>query len=163
VKTAITSSTAWSLPVVCFLPVGPAWEEEPEAGLAELAGMEHGELVTSDTSPVGAHLIEGETSYVSLWSIPRRGVIDYSAPFETHAFGVGVTYGIVDDVDVSVHLGYPTVFDGTYNYDVADSIGGPASGFVSLIARGYRIMAGLQYGRLGRPTGQFPSETAAFK
>ena len=67
-----------------------------------------------------------------------------ATPFETHAFGVGVTYGIVDDVDVSVRLGHPAVFDSTNNYDVGDSISGPAGGFVSLIEVSYRIVGGLQ-------------------
>jgi len=98
VKTAPTASTAWSLLIVYSLPVGPAWAEEPEAGLAELAGTEHGKPATSDGSPVGAHLIEGETSYAPSWNFRGRGAFDYSAAFVTHAFGVEVAWGIADDV-----------------------------------------------------------------
>jgi hypothetical protein len=92
------------------------------------AGPEHGKLATSDASPVGAHVFEVEASYNPTWNLPGKGSFDHSARGAIYPLGLAVTYGVVDDVDVTVGLGYATTFDSAYDYDSRDAVSGPAHG-----------------------------------
>jgi len=99
-----------------LLTSGTARADAPQpASEAEQSGPEHGKLNTSDASPVGAHTTEVEVSYGPSWNLHGQGDFDRSARGNTHPLGLTVTYGIVDDVDVSVEVGYATAYDSAYD------------------------------------------------
>ena len=126
---------------------GSARGEEPSAEpeRAEEAGPEHGKINTSDASPVGAHVFEVEASYGPSWSLRGGGDFDRSARGAVYPLGLSVTYGIVDDVDVNVSLGYATVYDSAYSGDDSHPVG-PAHG------HGFTdTTAGLRWRFLSRP------------
>jgi hypothetical protein len=85
------------------------------ASEAEPPGPEHGKISTSDASPVGARATEVELSYGPSWNLHGEGDFDRSARGHSHALGLAVTYGLVDDVDVSVEVGYGTAYDAAYD------------------------------------------------
>jgi hypothetical protein len=102
------------------VPARPEQASEP--------GPEHGKLATSDASPVGAHTFEVEASLSPSWNLSGSGGFDHSARGASYPFSLAVTYGITDDVDVSVELAYATTFDSAYDYDPDDAVSGAAHG-----------------------------------
>jgi hypothetical protein len=93
----------------------------------EESGPEHGKINTCDASPVGARATEVEVSYGPTWNLHGTGDFDRSARGNQHGLGLAVTYGIVDDVDVSLEVGYATVYDSAYD-DGGARPAGPAHG-----------------------------------
>jgi hypothetical protein len=113
--------------VTSSLVVGTARADDPPpAPEAEQPGPEHGKLNTSDASPVGARVTEVELSYGPSWNLRGGGDFDRSARGGVYPFGVSVTYGIIDDIDVSVAFGYATIYDSAH--DNGDGTSGPAHG-----------------------------------
>lgn len=110
-----------------LLSASPARADDPRtAPAAAPAGPEHGKINTSDASPVDAHATEAELSYGPSWTLHGEGDFDRAARGHSHALGLAVTYGIVENVDVSVEVGYATAYDSAY--DGGSGAVGPAHG-----------------------------------
>lgn len=114
---------AW-LSLLATLAPGPRPALAEDAALPRVegsAGPEHGKLNTSDASPVGARTLEVEASYGPSWNLRGRGGFDRSRRGYTHGLGLAATYGIVDDLDLSMEAGFATLYDSAYDHDGDES------------------------------------------
>jgi len=92
------------------------------------SALEHGKISTADATPVGRHAMEIELSYGPTWTRSGFGGFERTGPSQTHPVELAFTYGIRDDLDLTITMGYGTAYDAHYRHDPGDSIAGPTHG-----------------------------------
>jgi len=81
------------------------------ASAAEIT-PEHGKVNTGDATPVGAGVLEVEFGYAPSWARRRGwGSFDESAPAYEHGFGLSLTWGPIEALDLGIETGYALIHD----------------------------------------------------
>ena len=98
---------------------------------AEEIAIEHGKINTADASPVDPGHLEIEPSFAftrSTRSWDTSGDRQDRGLFREEDIGVGITVGLIENVDFAVNFGYSWVKDEDNNFDEDAGIMGPFTG-----------------------------------
>jgi hypothetical protein len=90
-----------------------AAESADEGVSAPTPGPDHGKMATEEATPVGDRAVEVEASYAPSLTHRGSGSFERSAHGHTHAFGLGVFYGLTEHLDVKVAGGFANAMDRT--------------------------------------------------
>jgi hypothetical protein len=96
------------------------------------AGPDHGKVATDDATPAGAGVLEIEAAYGPSLTHEGGSGLDHVAHAHSHAFTLGVLYGLTDQLDVKVASGFG------YAMDESDPAGATRASGVSDLNLGSR-------------------------
>ena len=83
----------------------------PPVTSAAAPGPDHGKVATDDATPAGAGVLEVEAAYGPSLTHAGGSGFDHAAHAHSHAFTLGVVYGVTDQLDVKVGSGFGYAVD----------------------------------------------------
>jgi hypothetical protein len=106
-----TARPTRATPSLLALAVALAGAQVPAAVCAQDATPDHGKAATEEATPVGDGAIEIEAAYNPTFTNPGGGVFERAVEARTHAFSIGVFYGVTEHLDVKVSSGFADTQD----------------------------------------------------
>lgn len=112
---ALTAAAALLLSLAARAETAPdvalATASVPPLASAAAPGPDHGKVATDDATPAGAGVLEVEAAYGPSLTHEGGSGFDRSAHAHSHAFTLGVLYGVTDQLDLKVGSGFGYVVD----------------------------------------------------